>query len=194
MFYTYKIFGFDGKVYYEESKKSLFTVIDDFGLRGFLHHFCNQFEIGEGNIIHSEKTIQVGGWFDDEHNHEFHPYHRTEEICRNGNYRIETYGGATVDIYELAYEYQQSRDLLKSKKPERVYNSWAKQTRRPMAVKYRAGVRQERIQNVFDSMEGYVKLRKSRMNEIKHDYYFEGHRIKSKANSWKNSKKAKQWM
>jgi len=194
MFYTYKIFGFDGRIYYEESKKSLFAVIDDFGLRGFLHHFCNTFEIGEGNIIHSEKKIQVGGYYDDEDHYKFYAHYRTEETCRSGNYRIETFGGAAVDIYELAYEYKQSRDLLKSKKPERVYNSWAKQTRRPMAVKYSAGVRQERIQNVFDAMDGYVKLRKGRINAIKCDYYFEGHRIKSKANSWKNSKKRKQWM
>lgn len=194
MFYTYKIFGFDGRVYYEESKESLFGVIDDFGLRRFLNHFCNAFEVGEGNIIHAEKKIQVGGWFDKEDQYKFYPHHRTEEVTRNGNYRIETFGGATVDVYELAYEYQQSRDLLKAKKPERVYNSWAKQKNRPLVVKYSSGVRQERIQNVFDRMEGYVKLRKSRMNAIEHDYYFEGYSRKGKPNSWKNSKKEKQWM
>lgn len=194
MFYTYKIYGFDGKIYYEESKKSLFKVIDDFGLRRFLHRFCNTFEIGEGTMIHSERRIQVDGWFDERDSHKFHPITQTETICRTGDFRIETFGGATVDVYELGYEYQQSRDLLKAKKPKHVYNSWAKQKNRPRVVKYPAGVRQEHVQNIFDKMDGYVKLRQSRVIAVKHEYYFESYSIKGKPNSWKNSKKSKQWM
>lgn len=194
MFYTYKIYGFDGKIYYEESKKSLFEVIDDFGLRSFLNRFCNTFEIGEGTIFHSERNFQVGGWFDETEAYKFRPQIQRETVYRTGDFRIETFASGPVDIYELAYEYQQSRDLLKAKKPQRIYNSWAKQKNRPLVVKYSSGVRQERIQNVFDKMEGYVKLRKSRMNAIEHDYYFEGYSRKGKPNSWKNSKKEKQWM
>lgn len=194
MFYTYKIYGFDGKIYYEESKKSLFEVIDDFGLRSFLNRFCNTFEIGEGTIFHSEKKFQVGGWFDETEAYKFRPHIQHETVYRTGDFRIETFAGGPVDIYELAYEYRQSRDLLKAKKPERVRNSWAKQKNRPRVVKYPAGVRQEHVQNVFDKMDGYVKLRQSRVIAVKHEYYFESYSIKGKPNSWKNSKKSKQWM
>lgn len=194
MFYSYKVYSFEGAVYYYPDKESIFKMIDLFSGPSFLFKFCNEFEVGTGSIVHSEKRIVVDSIFDDEDNYKYYPYKIYVKTYRNGHYRIETFSGAVVDILELYESYKQSRKIKEFKPKRYIRNSWAKRKRRPHVVKYQSGIVQELSQNIFDTMEGYVKIRKERANAVKGDYFFESGRISGKPQSWKNNKKKKQWM
>lgn len=193
MYYKYKIIEFTGECYYYDSKEELFGLIDLFGYHSFLNSFTNQFEIGCGNIRHSTKKIMVDGEYVVEDNY-YHKYFNYRDIYRSGNFVIRTVAGTIVNVRDLASDYAQSRNLYKKPKPKSVYNSWAKQIDRPYAFKPQRGVKQELRQSLDDINDGIVKVRRKRLNDVKSEFYFEGHSISGRAQNWKKQKKKKQWM
>lgn len=192
MFYKYKIQEFTGEVYFYDDKKSIFELIDWFGVYRFYSLFTNHFVVGEGNIHHSEKKVQSGGYFCEESN-SFHKYFDYVTIKRSGNFIIRDVFGKVVDISELVSDYRKSRGIDNKEKNKPIYNRWAKKRERPQVFKIRKGLKKEYQQNLFDIEEGYIKVRKKRHQYLKPDFYPEGHEINGSPKSWKDQKKLKQW-
>lgn len=190
MSYTYKIQKYNGEVYFYSSKESLFDLIDEFGMHSFRRQFCDAFDFNAGHIENSVQKICVGGEYYD---NEFFKHYDYQPTYRNGNYTIRNIHGQPVCIDDLVWDYAQSRNLVKEK-VKKVYNSWSKQKKRPLVVKFMKGVKQEFSQNELDLKEGHVKIRRKRVAHVKTDFYFEGYRRSDSARSWKENKKTKQWM